>query len=304
MSSKRTIDLRKKKPGIYRELFPLPSLSRKSSSPSARKSPLRAKRRRTRALIVLSVLTFGAAATWGVGYVTYLPQFAVNHVEISGADDIREDVLRAYIEAELFDGSNSFFSRENIFLYPRRSLEEGIQKYFPRIHSVSISRESFLAQAIQVTIEERGPRARWCQGEWCYLMDDNGFIFAPEATSSPSTTLYTFKGTLPSEGAPVGQKFLPDHLTGTFALLESLTREGFAPTGVLVESGEDFSVVLGQGYVLKVSFDENPEKIVHNLELVLSSDALHGREWELEYVDLRFGNRVYYKLKGGDVQAQ
>lgn len=302
MSSKRTIDLRKKKPGIYRELFPLPTLSRKSSSSGGRKSPLRAKRRRTRVLIGLSILTFGVAATWGVGYMTYLPRFAVQTVEVSGADDIRANVLRAYVEAELFDGSNALFSRENIFLYPRRSLEEGIQKYFPRIHSVSISRQSLFAQAIQVTVEERGPKAKWCQGESCYLMDDTGYIFAPETT--PSTDLYIVRGSLPSEGSPVGQRFLQDHLSDTFALLESLKRSGFTPKEVAVESGKDFSITLEQGFVLKVSFDEDPERIAHNLELVLSSDALRGREWDLEYLDLRFGNRVYYKFEGSEEVSQ
>jgi hypothetical protein len=34
------------------------------------------------------------------------------------------------------------------------------------------------------------------------------------------------------------------------------------------------------------------------LELVLSSDALQGKEGQLEYIDLRFGDRVYYKLRG------
>jgi hypothetical protein len=34
------------------------------------------------------------------------------------------------------------------------------------------------------------------------------------------------------------------------------------------------------------------------LQLVLSSDALTGKESELQYVDLRFGDRVYYKLQG------
>jgi len=42
---------------------------------------------------------------------------------------------------------------------------------------------------------------------------------------------------------------------------------------------------------------------VKNLELVLSSDVLKGKTDALEYVDLRFGNRVYYKLKGQKQQS-
>lgn len=304
MSSKRTIDLRKKKPGIYRELFSFPSSPGKPRFSGGRKSPLRTKRRRTRALVALGVLILGAGATWGVGYATYLPQFSINHIEVVGADGISPDIIRTYVETQLFDGSHPFFSRENLFLYPRRSLEEGIQKYFPRIHSVNISRKSFLAQAIQVTIEERGPRARWCASDSCYLMDDSGFIFAEEATSSPSTVPYTLRGALSTSSSPVGQKFLLEHLTDVLTLLERLERAGFAPKGASVKSEPDFSVILEGGFELRAAFEEDPEKIVRNLELVLSSDALRGREDELEYVDLRFGNRVYYKFEGGEEQFQ
>ena len=38
--------------------------------------------------------------------------------------------------------------------------------------------------------------------------------------------------------------------------------------------------------------------MVRNLQLVLSSNPLNGKASDLQYIDLRFGNRVYYKLKG------
>jgi hypothetical protein len=35
--------------------------------------------------------------------------------------------------------------------------------------------------------------------------------------------------------------------------------------------------------------------IMRNLKTVLEADALHGNIEALEYIDLRYGNRVYYK---------
>ncbi len=297
MSSKRTIDLRKKKPGIYSELFSR-STTPVKVRPAARKSPLRAKRRRTRVLIGLGILILGAGATWGAGYATHLPQFAIEQIEVVGANDISEDLVRAYVEAELRDGSNAFFSKENVFLYPRRALEQGVQKYFPRLHSVNISRDSLLAQSIRVTVAERGPSARWCVLEECYLMDDNGFIFAEEPMASPYTVPYTFRGALPEGVDPIGQKFLPERFAQVVTLLHLLEEKNFIPKVITIESEQDFSVSLERGYKLRIAFNEDAEKIVRNLELVLSSDALRGREGELEYVDLRFGNRVYYKFFG------
>ena len=83
-------------------------------------------------------------------------------------------------------------------------------------------------------------------------------------------------------------------------LLTELGQAGFTPLGVTVESDTDFSVPLREGFALKASFGESPDELVKNFQLVLASDALQGKESQLEYVDLRFGDRVYYKLLGQD----
>ncbi len=67
-----------------------------------------------------------------------------------------------------------------------------------------------------------------------------------------------------------------------------------------VQDNSDFAVSLAGGYFLKASFGTAPQTLVRNLELVLSAPALAGKTAELEYVDLRFGDRVYYRLKGQD----
>ena len=73
---------------------------------------------------------------------------------------------------------------------------------------------------------------------------------------------------------------------------------GAAPLGAQLENETDISVPLADGYYIKASFGEDPSELTKNLALILSSDAIKGKIDELEYIDLRFGNRVYYKFKG------
>ena len=77
-----------------------------------------------------------------------------------------------------------------------------------------------------------------------------------------------------------------------------LANAGFMSTSAHVESSQDFWVYLERGYYLKASFGEDPSQLVRNLNLVLSSSALTGKQDQIEYIDLRFGDRVYYKLVG------
>jgi len=62
-----------------------------------------------------------------------------------------------------------------------------------------------------------------------------------------------------------------------------------------VESEKDFSVILALGPTLQIPFEMSSDDLIRNLETALEANSLRDRLPELEYIDLRFGNRVYYK---------
>jgi len=87
-------------------------------------------------------------------------------------------------------------------------------------------------------------------------------------------------------------------MDGILALLQLLQESGFRPIGAEVENTQDFSIPLEKSFSIKASFGANGEDLIKNLTLVLESERLKGREAEVEYIDLRFGNKVYFKFKG------
>ena len=72
---------------------------------------------------------------------------------------------------------------------------------------------------------------------------------------------------------------------------------GVTPRIIIVENEQDYLVELQEAYRLKVTFDQGAEVIGRNMKLLLASDPLVDKMADLEYLDLRFGNRVYYKFK-------
>lgn len=273
--------------------------------PFHHRTSLRVRRRKLRALAVLAVFILIAGVVYGISALSYLPQYSINDVAVQGAESVSPRLVRAFVETKLNDGTYTVLSRENIFLYPKETIAKSIPEYFPRILSAHISRESLLANAITVTIAERKPFALWCGGinkkqhtkeTTCYDMDNGGFIFAPSATSSPAGGI-VFTGPLATSTAPIGQTFLQGHFEGITALLSRLTEEGIMPAGVSVENEQDFAVSLAGGFVIRASFTADADALVRNLQTVLSSDTFLGKKDEIEYIDLRFGNRVYYKTR-------
>lgn len=304
----KVIDLRKKRAGAA----PTAELL----FPPSRKSPLRAQRRKMRALAVAAAVIFIALAGMGASALSYLPEYSVNDVSVVGANSISPKIVRLFVESELNDGKYPLISRRNIFLYPKDRIERGVVSRFPRVLSAEVSRESLLAQTVIVAITERQPLALWCATDYeCFLMDSTGFIFAPlevepkasissdakpltgfaqAATSTPDPGPI-FKGGIASGSSPISQTFLPEHFSGILELFTKLREAGYAPVGAEVLESPDFAVSFSEGFVLRASFGADASALVRNLQLALGAEPLRGKVDKIEYIDLRFGNRIYYK---------
>lgn len=297
--SKHVIDLRSGR-------APRREMPRRSSSrpPESRPAPLRVRRRRARLAVVALVVVACGAVAYGVHYVSYLPRLNVGLINVIGAEALDASLVQSYVESQLHDGTNRFLSRGNIFLYPKAAIEKGITASFPRVKAAALSREGF-SQTLNVQIQERKALAKWCAAaDDCYAMDESGYVFAKESASSTTvfSEPYTFTGEMAEQ--PIGQTFIPGHMPGLLVLLRTIQQQaGFLPAGITVEDAQDITIHFAQGFDLKASFGQDAAALARNLQLVLSSQALQGKQDLLEYIDLRFGNRVYYKLKGEE-QAQ
>lgn len=268
---------------------------------SPKRETLRSRRRRMRVIGGLAIATCAVLAAYAASFVSYLPQFSIVRVEIEGARALRSKLVEAFVATKLWDGTPQLFSESNVFLYPRAEIESALADFFPRIESATLSRESLLSGVVVVTLKERTPYARWCSSDGpCFAMDTGGVIFESATTTDAFETHYIFEGSFAAGEDPRAKKYLPGQFAAVLALLERLGQAGYAAERVSVEEGQDFAIFLAEGFSLRVSFGTDVATVAKNLELVLASEALRGKERVLDYVDLRFGNRVYYKLKGGE----
>ncbi len=273
--------------------------------------PLRLKdrRRRQRIIYVCAALLGTAALVGGLGAVSHVDHLALKSVTVFGAQELSTDALIAAVEDGLDYEGFQFFSKKNMFLYPREGIEQSLFEGFPRIKEVHIKREALLSQAVIVKVEEREPHALWCTGNGaktasstpegqCYFLDTTGYIFAPEESligAHEPQLPYVFRGGMLSDTDIVGQYFLRGRLYDAVSFLKKVRRAGFTPLGLTVVNEKDFSVPLLEGPDLHVPFDADSTEIISRLESALAAEGMREKLGTLEYIDLRFGNRVYYK---------
>lgn len=313
--SRNILDLNKRKQAIEARKAAAPSVRRPmryaSSHLEARHVSHRTRRWKLRALFASLFLLFAAGAAWGISEATYLPRFAITQVRVEGAERLPERLVATYVETLLNDGNRPFISQDTSLTYEPAQIAAAVVGFFPRVRSAKVTHDTYLANTIIVRIEERHAFARWCpalsvvatsteavSGTGCYYMDDGGFIYTKDDVPVRLVTQYVFTGGVDSGRAPIGARYAAAHLPGIVAFIHDLEDEGFRPAGADVRGGDDFSVRLDDGFLVHASFGQNARELTKNLQLVLRSDTLAARRDELEYVDLRFGNRVYYRFRG------
>ena len=197
--------------------------------------------------------------------------------------------------------------KQNIFLFPANDLERILEFEFPRSESIKVKRNVF-KRTVVVDVQERTPYALWCRevalpraadveaasiGEECFLADSGGFLFS-EATGE-ETLITLFDCVKHPDGAMLRKNVTPAYFRNVVALLADLQKLDLHITSVTFIDDEA-QVMVAPGWKLLIALSKDVSTIPVNLATVLDENELGDQLDALEYVDLRFDDRAYYKL--------
>ncbi|MCR4274864.1 MAG: hypothetical protein NUW02_02330 [Candidatus Campbellbacteria bacterium] len=257
-------------------------------------------------LLVFSLFLF----LWQLSYANFLQ---INNVSIEGAKTVaRADVFGA-VSDTLTGAYGHIFSKRNIFLYPRAEIQKSILTRFPILKKVSIGVEN--GHKLAIHLEERKGVAVVCQlvgdvptptTEECYFIDDTAFVFIT-APHFSGTSYITYE--LNMMAVPLGTYALTLEEFSLFrSLITALGKLSMRVTHLRIE-GNDIEVSLTTPHRdtlrLLVKRSNSYDEVLTNLTTIIESDDFKkaGGIMGVEYIDLRFGNKVFYKEKEHKEQA-
>lgn len=266
------------------------------------RTPEFSRRKRRVFYIKLALLILLAAGfIGGLAYGANRDALRIKTIVIEGGDLVDEEALVALMRERISGKYLFLFPRDNSFIYSRQTLKAAALESFKRLETVEVNTQGF--QTVVISVSERSPDALWC-GEnrpWgeitmsCYFMDAQGYIYT-EAPAFTGDVYVRFFGPLIS-GNPVGQSYLPASRFHEFkAFFERLKEKGVPVAEFALVGDEEYELYLEDGTRILFDDDQSLLRIFDNLLSTLSSEELSGRErLNLEYIDLRFGNKVYFK---------
>ncbi|MCM2339144.1 MAG: FtsQ-type POTRA domain-containing protein [Burkholderiales bacterium] len=273
------------------------------------------RRKRQTVLKKLSwVVFFFLLVLVGLSFLSRWSKLNIDKIEVTGNKIVETKIIEDFIQQELAGNYFWIFPKTNFILFPQNRIENELKNKFKRIETISVNDKNI--KTLEVSISERNALYTWCgveplivedSDQKCYFLDKEGYLF-DEAPYFSGDVYFRFYGVndIDTEN-PLGNYFFKQHFNRLIHLKDLLEKTELRAIAFYVMENGDIKILLKKqgemtenpNVILKTESDF--DKIIENLQSVLNTEPLQSdfknKYSSLMYIDLRFGNKVYYKFK-------
>ncbi len=231
-------------------------------------------------------------------------QLLITKVDIDGLKTIDQQEVLVNLNQTLAGKYFFLFPRKNILLVSKRAIAQNLFDVWPEISSMSIKRSGW--QTLAITITERQPSIIWCQNkDNCFWADERGFVF--KLADDDQSSEFKIIGLEPTINRRPMSLLEFEKMMATIKAIEKVLTNyhkiSWSASLLEFKSEGDRHVFLrpatGQGWKIIFNRQDKPTDLATNLSIAINTpefkeDLATGRP--LDYIDLRFGNKVYYRL--------
>lgn len=251
---------------------------------------------------VLRVLKFVIpVSTLFVGIIWFLffaHLFDVRTIEVRSPAGISADDIRQKAWEEFNVRHFGIRRWRNALLISPRRIESALLRAFPRADSIDARRTSI--HGVMITVKERVPIGLWClpaRGV-CYYYDQRGIAFLEVAPSSGFVfvPVRDHRDRTIEIGSVVASAELRENIFGIKQIFQ-FGALGISEVDIASGSFDEFTVVVTEGWRVLYRQGVNVRQQTNNLLALLNEKMAPAVRANLDYVDLRINDRIYYKEK-------
>ena len=263
----------------------------------------KARRRKRRVLwasAVCAALLFVVLCSIFLARASFL---RITNVMVSGTSVTPPSVIQALTQQNITGNYLFFYPKNNILLYPKNAIRQELSTQFPTFKSVDIyvGPPDGGFHKLAIVVVERQPTALWCadaSSSTCFLLDADGLAYA--AAPSYSGDAYKKYSGIATSGTLPWQYLTPQEFHSLSALVDAIAKKESADTvaTISVDANNDVHVVFVSGFELMFALHDDTGKLFERFGLALAAAPFMAHPLaDFEYLDLRFGDKLYYKLK-------
>lgn len=235
-------------------------------------------------------------------FLFFTDQFLIKNINIEGAGETTKSQINNLLES-VFNSKRFLILKQNrVVSFPSAEFERNLLFEIPKIKIASVETKS--PGSIIIKVEERQQDGIWCAyGNTeiilsCYFYDKDGVVYEEAPNSLKGSLIKIIRDERVSEailGSAVMDMDLLEYINNLIGTLEIAYEH---PNYIFIKNNSEIHAVFSAGWEAQFSRSQNLVESVENLILILEEE-IGTRIGELEYVDLRLGNKAFYKWQGG-----
>lgn len=239
-----------------------------------------------------------------MGCILFLPWFRFRSLAVEGARYVPSTDLEAFVQTNLSGRRWGIIPKDHRFFFSQQRLQEELLNAYP-LNSVDFN---ITGDHLLIRVDERVSRFYWETTNGRFVVDEHGTVLfdappMPETTDVPppeENALFIFPTISPFVPSPVtaGDTVLPETVvTHLLELLQQLKTSPLVYDQIEIDTSDYHLLRLHLVDDYSVFLDPTTEMIsqLDRLITVLKGDATDPSRYD--YIDVRFGERVYVKEK-------
>ncbi len=237
-----------------------------------------------------------------VWYGSRVEALTIKQVTIAGGETTPHGDIERVVREKLSGSYLKIVPRAFAFTYPYEEILEAV-KAVPRVKDVKVIRKG--GTELHVEFSEYEPQALWCSESDmnnCYFLDESGYAFskAPGLVGGSFLRIIAI-GKQPQEHVT---PFNSDEYVRVIELKNKFSDNKWFVKRADIDTAGDAFLTIVDGGEFKVSLKQSADETVSNLLTVLGSQQFaHIEPGNFEYVDLRFGSKVFVNEVTTEVSA-
>lgn len=232
----------------------------------------------------------------GLVFLSRADFLQVKNFEVVGTETISAESLKHTAQSLTLGNRLLFVPKSNIILLNKNNLANILLSNFGRLEKVEVDKK-FLSQKVELKLTERKAEFLWCSTtNECFDMTKDGLVF--ERTGNIENKLI-FTGIV--AGNPIMKNFATlAEMQNYENFISVFKNSGFEIISINIESSDKAVVKINiNNFMSDIIF--NPEEkdlssVAQNNILLINQVLSKTPSSHFQYIDSRFGNKMFYKL--------
>ena len=247
---------------------------------------------------LFTILGFLVSILW---YGTRVSMLTITDITVTGGETIPHEVVEKLVRETLTGTYLGIIPRQFSWWYPETEIIQALSQ-IPRMKNPVIEREG--GRALSVRFEEYQPYALWCADRTsgdCVFIDATGYAFGAAPKLSGGAFLrYRTLGKDMKVGITMAERYQIETMETFVNLVE--TNLKFPITQIETDTAGDVFYIIAGGGEFKATLKDDAQKIFDNLRVIIAAKEFSDiRPGSFQYIDLRFGNKVFVNEEVGGV---